>query len=121
MSTDQISFFDLASKRMTWSTARQGVVARNVANADTPGARARDVEPFEAYLARATQTAREAPGAPAPHSETVRETWSTSPSGNGISLAEQTLAANEASGQHRLAADLYKKMNQLLIKAASAR
>ena len=45
-----IYLFDLAFQRSQWLTVRQSVVAENIANANTPNYRARDVEPFEATL-----------------------------------------------------------------------
>ena len=45
-----IYLFDLAFQRSQWLSVRQSVVAENIANANTPNYRARDVEPFEATL-----------------------------------------------------------------------
>jgi flagellar basal-body rod protein FlgB len=46
-----IGLFDLAEKRLAWNARRQGVLASNIANANTPGYRARDVQSFAATLA----------------------------------------------------------------------
>ena len=40
------SLFDLADRRLAYLQHRQQVLAQNVANANTPGYRARDLEPF---------------------------------------------------------------------------
>ncbi|PZN54889.1 MAG: flagellar basal body rod protein FlgB [Proteobacteria bacterium] len=59
---EPVSLFDLASKQARWLAVRQTSVAGNVANANTPGYLATDVEPFEKVLDRrpvtlaATQT-----------------------------------------------------------------
>jgi|SRR4051812_16221845 flagellar basal-body rod protein FlgB len=45
-----IQLFDLASKQAEWLTIRQEVVAGNIANANTPKFRAKDVTPFQAVL-----------------------------------------------------------------------
>ena len=42
--------FELASRHMTWLAERQALTAANIANADTPGYRARDVRPFSTAL-----------------------------------------------------------------------
>jgi flagellar basal-body rod protein FlgB len=47
----QTGLFALAENRLAWLDARQRVLAQNVANADTPGYRARDVTPFGDMLA----------------------------------------------------------------------
>ena len=43
---EEIDLFRLAGSRMRYLTERQSVVARNIANADTPGYRAQDLTPF---------------------------------------------------------------------------
>ena len=45
-----IELFRLASKQAHWLSVRQDVVAGNVANVNTPGYRAMDVEPFSDVL-----------------------------------------------------------------------
>lgn len=54
MDPTRIGLFDLAEKRLAWNTQRQSVLASNIANANTPGYRARDVQPFAAVLSGAT-------------------------------------------------------------------
>ena len=44
--------FQAIKQKMQWHQARQGVLAENVANAETPGYRARDLKPFDAELER---------------------------------------------------------------------
>lgn len=45
--------FSLAEQRMAWLDQRQATLAHNVANANTPGFRARDSVPFAAALTQA--------------------------------------------------------------------
>jgi flagellar basal-body rod protein FlgB len=47
-----VNLFKLASLQAEWLSVRQAAVAGNIANADTPGYRAVDVEPFEKVLDR---------------------------------------------------------------------
>ncbi|MEQ1954281.1 flagellar basal body rod protein FlgB [Mesorhizobium sp. CN2-181] len=47
-----VNLFHLASQQAEWLSARQATVAGNIANANTPGYRAVDVEPFEKVLER---------------------------------------------------------------------
>ena len=44
---DGIHLFSLASRKSQWASVRQATIAENVANAHTPGFRARDVEAFD--------------------------------------------------------------------------
>ncbi|KEG18327.1 flagellar basal body rod protein FlgB [Bartonella bacilliformis] len=43
---DPVNLFNLASKQAEWLSSRQKAVASNVANANTPGYQARDVQNF---------------------------------------------------------------------------
>ncbi len=45
-----ITLFQVASQKAQWLSARQVAVAGNVANANTPGYRALDVQPFSTFL-----------------------------------------------------------------------
>jgi flagellar basal-body rod protein FlgB len=49
-----LAIFDLAQQRLGWLDARQQVTAQNIANADTPAYVARDLLPFDSYLAHTT-------------------------------------------------------------------
>ncbi len=56
MSTDDndgMGLLRLAASRLAWIDRRQGVLAQNIANANTPGYVARDVQPFAQSMARA--------------------------------------------------------------------
>lgn len=47
-----VNLFDLATRQSQWLSVRQSSVAGNIANANTPGYTATDVEPFEKVLDR---------------------------------------------------------------------
>jgi len=47
-----VNLFKLASLQAEWLSVRQAAVAGNIANADTAGYRAVDVEPFDKVLER---------------------------------------------------------------------
>lgn len=47
MDLTKIPLFRIMSERMSWLTQRQEVLAQNVANADTPGYKPRDLEPLD--------------------------------------------------------------------------
>ncbi|RWL80857.1 MAG: flagellar basal body rod protein FlgB [Mesorhizobium sp.] len=59
---EPVNLFDLATRQSQWLAVRQSAIASNIANANTPGYTANDVEPFEKVLDRtavrlaATQT-----------------------------------------------------------------
>lgn len=103
-----LTLFQLASARMDWLSARQKTVATNIANADTPDFRAKDITSFEDFLSSGSAQEREAESA-----------WDQSLDGNRVVLEEQMLLATETEENHRLAARLYRKGHDLISMAAS--
>ena len=132
---EKINAFQLASSMARHANERQSVIARNIANADTPGYRAMDITPFTAQfersgpaanglfdaLARAglpTRPPELLAGAkptlatrPAESFGTPRTTDApdeTSPNGNTVSLESQMVKSTVASRQHDMALAVYK-------------
>src|SRR4051812_20463403 len=57
MDPTRIALFDLAEKRLNWTSQRQNVLASNIANINTPGYRARDITSFDKILSGAMASA----------------------------------------------------------------
>ena len=123
MKLNSMSFFQLASQRMSWLSANQRVVAENIANADTPGFKAREISPFETLVdgartggIRTTHAGHIQGGGHAGGMRTTADSaaWETTIDGNTVVLEQQTLKANEISESYQLAAQLYGKGHQLL-------
>jgi len=104
----EIPIFQLASALARHSAARHETVARNIANADTPGYKARDLNAFNAVLAL---TPGDAGLNEVSHEMT---TAAASPNGNTVSIDEQMLMASETKMQHETALAIYKKSMDLL-------
>lgn len=129
MKLDSIHLFQLASARMQWLSARQKVISENIANADTPGYRARDVTGFGQYVDRLETSAGGGGGggdagfgADAPVATAdAPDTWGATLSGNTVVLEQQTVKAGETASQYRLAASLYRKASDLLTLAATGK
>ncbi|AWC22750.1 flagellar basal body rod protein FlgB [Aminobacter sp. P9b] len=49
---EPVNLFDLAAQQARWLSVRQNAIAGNVANANTPGYRTNEIEPFERVLDR---------------------------------------------------------------------
>ena len=111
----RIGLFDLAEQRLAWANQRQGVLAQNIANANTPGYKPHDLRPFAELLSNAnvvepvrTQpnhlagTGGQAPG------ETVERTHTQSPDGNAVSLDEQLVKVADTETTHQLVTTIYK-------------
>jgi hypothetical protein len=61
MDPSSIPIFNLAEQRLAWTDRRQGVLARNIANLNTPNWQAKDLHPFAQFLTAATPPAWRAP------------------------------------------------------------
>ncbi len=125
MSLTDIPVFDVLRTKMRWHQVRQGVLAENVANADTPGYRARELATprFEELVSGAegratvaavtTDAAHIAPAAARRSGDGFdvkkADGWETTPSGNAVVLEEEMmkLAANQMD--HQAAVSLYRK------------
>lgn len=101
--------------------SRQAVTAANLANADTPGYRARSVAPFsEIYTTQPTETLRRTrPG----HMETAGSSAAArvdftdsepSPNGNSVSVEQEMLKAVEIQREHNRALTIYKHSLEVL-------
>jgi len=95
---------------------RQVVISQNVANADTPGYRARDVASFGAYLqqpgvADTMRTGRWQDMTPARLHET-RD--SLAPNGNSVSLENEMMRAAETRQSHDMALAVYGSARGIL-------
>jgi flagellar basal-body rod protein FlgB len=116
MNAGRIDPLALAEQKLLWLDRRQGVLAQNVANADTPGYQPRDLSPFGAALRRAETLARTdarhlgTPGS-GPDGQAVRDRTATErvPDGNAVSLDQQALKVAETDQAHALAIGLHHR------------
>ncbi len=125
-----INTLSLASALAAHATARQQVIAENVAHADTPGYRARDIADFgaivdgqhAAFAAKMTRPGHIPWGADARGFEPREQTalGAETPNGNTVSLEDQMLRASEVRQGHELAVGVYSKSLEIL-RAAVAR
>ena len=60
---EPVSLFDLAAKQAQWLSVRQSAIAGNIANANTPGYRRKDVDFHDTLRAAFAQGADQAPQA----------------------------------------------------------
>lgn len=111
-----IPLFALADRRLAWADARQGLLAQNVANADTPGFRGHEAAAFDAHLSAVDGSAgfldRTNPlhlAAPAAANGVQANGGLRSVNGNAVSLDAELAKIAETETAHDLVADLYKK------------
>lgn len=102
--------------------ARQAQVARNIANADVPGYRARDLVEFsESYQqnkpgieARATRPRHMANGVSHARFETVDLGGEAALNGNTVSVEQEMVRGTDAKSSHDLALSVYKSSLDIL-------
>jgi flagellar basal-body rod protein FlgB len=109
-----IALFDLADRRLAWIAQRQSLLAQNIANANTPGWRSRDVVPFARQLASAgTALTQTDPGHLAGRRPADAASASTSgeqaPDQNGVSVETELAKVADTQTANSLVEDIYKK------------
>lgn len=115
---EKLQFFRLAHAMAAHAGTRQAVVAENIANADTPGYKPRDVVPFADLVAsdsqglstKATRTGH-LHGSMSPSAPVIAEREAggeSNPNGNGVSLEEEMLNAVSVKRQHDRALAIYR-------------
>jgi len=119
---EPVSLFDLAAQQSRWLAVRQSAVASNVANANTPGYVAVDVEPFEKVLDKtgvkmaATQAAHlTGQGTESGFAVSEQDDPSILPSGNSVSLEDELLKAGDIRRQFELNTAIVKAFHRMLM------
>nr|WP_314072716.1 flagellar basal body protein [uncultured Roseococcus sp.] len=107
---------DLAENRLAWLDTRQRILARNVANADTPGFRPSDAVPFRDVLQRrlpvamaATDTRHLSPRQHVALALQDRSVVERSRNGNAVSLDDEAIRIAETDQAQALAIGLHRK------------
>lgn len=114
---DKIEIMQMAQAMASHAATRQNTVAQNIANADTPGYRARDVASFaDTYQAsggtplRATRDGHWGGGNTPNKPEMIMraDPGVQSPNGNTVSLETEMVKGIEVKRQHDLALAIYQ-------------
>lgn len=134
MDFSNIPLFGVAKKRLDYLTRRQEVIASNIANADTPDYRAKDLKEFRfkelirretRHLSVAATSDAHLMGQRKRVSEfderALRKPYETTPNENGVVLEEQMMNLGVTNESHRLASQLYRKHIEMLKMATRSR
>jgi flagellar basal-body rod protein FlgB len=133
MDLDKFTLLNMAKQRMAWSARRQEVIAKNIANADTPLYKAGDIKGLTfkrelegiGPLVPASTSKGHMTAAPmeAPHLREYKDfnPYEVSPSGNSVVLEDQGLKMSDTKGAFDLAANLYQKQVKMMRNAVSGR
>ncbi|WP_243374195.1 flagellar basal body rod protein FlgB [Microvirga solisilvae] len=123
--TSPVYLFDLASRQAQWLAARQSTISGNIANANTPGYRARDVQPFADVLDKtklamaATSSSHIGFDASRPDTAKVKkaDTWETVYSNNSVSMEQELIKAGEVDRQHSLNTSVVKAFHRMFLSS----
>lgn len=135
MELTDLPMFGIMRRKMAWLNQRQEVLARNIANADTPDYGARDLKKFDArreieqrprtkFSVNVAQTSdrhiegRRTSAAGDFKEAPERRPYETAPAGNAVVLEEQMIKVSESTINHQLVSQLYKKHLQMFRKVA---
>jgi|SRR5690606_353143 len=123
---EPVHLFDLVSRHNKWLSVRQTAVAGNIANANTPGFKAVDTEPFEAILSRTplemavTQAGHMSPpetGIPVADTRD-EDAWDVVHSGNTVVLEQELIKAGEVNRSFALNTGITKAFHRMLLTSA---
>ncbi|SFL75109.1 FlgB family protein [Shimia aestuarii] len=117
-----LEVFKISHAMASHAARQQAVVARNIANADTPGYAARVLPEFEDIVGHHRSTARMHTTRPGHFGSTLEPAairpedakGHTSPNGNGVSLEEEMIKAVNVKRQHDRALAIYKSSLKVL-------
>lgn len=122
MYTD-LNVFQTARSMAEHAVQRQALVAQNIANADTPGYRTRDLEPFSSHYATSSHSS-EMRSTRAAHlqdatsngfrNRPMNDQVGAEPNGNTVSLEQEMVRAVEIKRQHDRAMAIYKSSLNVL-------
>jgi flagellar basal-body rod protein FlgB len=118
-----IFLFDIASQRNHWLSLRQEAISTNIANANTPGYAAVDVQPFEAVLQSSRlEMATSDPSHVVNSGEQLggleeeqEDSWNIYNSGNSVSIEKEMVKAGQVNGAFALSNSVIKSFHRMLL------
>ena len=119
----------LANARADWASTRQAAIAGNIANANTPRYKARDIASFEAEM----HGSRLQLAAPNPRHMVISDlemraedvdqarSWDVKHSANTVSLDEELMKADDTARHHQLALSVLSSFHRMMLSSVSFR
>lgn len=127
MFENKVQVLTMARAMAAHAAARQGIIARNMANADTPGYRAADMPEFATLYRppsdgglRATRKGHLAGGTTVAFSP-VAGSGAYGPNGNSVSIEAEMARAVETRQQHDMALAIYSSLSGVVRTALGRR
>jgi flagellar basal-body rod protein FlgB len=130
MDLSKLPLFDMMQRKLSWLSARQQVLSQNIANADTPGYKPRDLKPLDFKNMAKGQIDPVAPTvtnpmhlvgftpeAPGTKSDKEKHPLETTISGNAVTMEEELMKANRTASDFELTTNLYHKQLSMIKEA----
>lgn len=127
MDMSKMSLFRMARNQMDWLGDRQSVLAQNIANADTPNYRAKDLKSldFDRELREVRSVKMQATSGNHLQGTIVRpdfrvedlrprQVYETNPNENGVVMEEQLIKVSDTQMKYQLASNIYQKHMSML-------
>ncbi|TFF21795.1 flagellar basal body rod protein FlgB [Jiella endophytica] len=120
---DSAYLFGLTSQRNAWLTARQTVVADNVANADTPDYKTKEIAPFEDVLNEvgSRMVADNAghisigSGLSEGVARTGQQDWTVKTTDKDVTLEQEMLKGGEIARDYSLNTSIVKAFHRMIL------
>lgn len=120
-----MQLFETASRHMTWLAERQKVTAANIANADTPGYRVREINSFSSFLEGPTvELATTSPMHLSSEPGDIRSAgtragtgWNASHSGNNVSIERELMTASSSNRMMNIDSGIVRSFHRMLLSS----
>lgn len=119
-----VYLFDVASSHAQWLSLRQAAISSNVANANTPGYKGQDLEPFTKLLdakvvAVAVTNPRHITTGTSMRAQGMRkeDSWEVVHSGNSVSMEQEMLKAGDINRDYSLNTAIVKSFHRMFMNS----
>jgi flagellar basal-body rod protein FlgB len=117
--------FQLASQRTQWLSTRETLIAGNVANANTPGYRATDLQPFSSVLdSTQVSMATTSPLHITDPQDALNAGRTTEPdaseetiSGNSVQLEDEMIKLGDVNREYTMSTNIKRALHQMMLSA----
>lgn len=117
-----LQIMSLAMQKAEWLSARQAIVAQNIANANTPSYKAKDISPFAIELQNAGLTMAATQkghmgleAAPGASFGTFKVAGDTTYNGNSVALEREMAKLGETNSQYALTTSIIKSFHKMIM------
>lgn len=133
MNLSDIPIFNALRAKLSWLSERQQLLSENIANADTPGYQARDIQPldFESMIKKSAGASglmitnprhmRGGDGLNFALKPVKNRAEEVSPTGNSVVMESEMMKMGQTQMEYEAATGLYRKHAQLLKLALGRR